>query len=413
MISSAALLNKKISPFPPLQRGDERISRSRFFFGAASMLVVALLFLPVVAGGEEVGRDGPKANKGRNRIVVYPIENLTGAAAPIKEIRKMCIEKLKAHGVDVLEEELLEQLMAKYRVRYTGGINREIAKALKQDVDVEGILINSLEFYSDANPPKISLISRLVSTGEDPSILWIDGVGLAGDDSPGILDLGLIEDPNLLMDKALKTIMNSLMRYLSGGPEGRAGQSAKKKFNPKIFYRSPVLEFNRKYTVAIAPFFSISDRKYVGEIMGLHFARELKRTGNFNVIEPGIVRQVFLELRIVMEQGVSLANAELIFGMLNADLVVSGEVIDYEDYQGIWGKPKVSFSAQLIERRTREVMWSSHSYNEGDDGVFFFDRGRVNTASAMTSQMIQAIGRMMFEDSKRGQGVAGSRTRVK
>ena len=384
------------------------------FLNKLVLIFVAGFFLfPNLAKTEEVGKDSAIASKGKSRIAIYPVENLSGIVAPVKEIRQVCIEKLKGHGVDVLEEEVLEKFMTKYRIRYTGGVNREIAKAFRQDINVDGVLIISLGFYSDANPPKISLISRLVSTGEDPSILWMDGVGLAGDDSPGILDLGLIEDPNLLMDKALKTILNSLVRYLSGGPEGRVGQSAKKKFNPKIFYRSPVLEFNRKYTVAIAPFFSISDRKYVGEIMGLHFARELKRTGNFNVIEPGIVRQVFLELRIVMEQGVSLANAELIFGMLNADLVVSGEVIDYEDYQGIWGKPKVSFSAQLIERRTREVMWSSHSYNEGDDGVFFFDRGRVNTASAMTSQMIQAIGRIMLEDSKRGQGVAGSRTQVK
>lgn len=375
--------------------------------------VGVFLLLSRVAYPEEVGKVVPQARKGGNRIVVYPVENLTGGAAPVKEIRKISIQKLRAHGVDVPEEEVLEKFMAKYRIRYTGGIDREVAKAFKQDINVEGVLITSLEFYSDADPPKISLISRLVSTGEDPSILWMDGVGLAGDDSPGILSLNLIEDPNLLLDKALKTVLGSLVRYLSGGPAGQVSQDIKRKFFPKISYRSPVLGSDRKYKVAIAPFFSISERKYVGEIMGLHFARGLKRAGYFDVIEPGVVRQSFLELRIVMEQGVSLANAELILDMLNADLVVSGKVIDYEDYQGIWGKPKVSFSAQLIERKSRDVMWSSHSYNEGDDGVFFFDRGRVNTASAMTSQMIQAIGKIMFEDGRRIQGVEGSKTRVK
>ena len=73
--------------------------------------------------------------------------------------------------------------MAKYRIRYTGGVSAEIAKAFKQDINVSSILITSVELYSDANPPKISLISRLVSTGKNPSILWMDGVGLAGDDS--------------------------------------------------------------------------------------------------------------------------------------------------------------------------------------------------------------------------------------
>jgi TolB-like protein len=378
------------------------------------LIFVAVFFLlPTLAHSEEVGNDAPMVRKGRGRIAVYPVENLTGGTAPVKEIRKICIEKLKVLGVNVLEEEVLEKFMAKYRIRYTGGVNREIAKAFKQDIDVDGVFIVSLGLYSDIDPPKISLISRLVSTGEDPSILWMDGVGLAGDNSPGILGLGLIKDPNQLLDKALKTILDSLVSYLSGEPKGQVRWDVKNRFHPKVSYRSLALDSHRKYTVVIAPFFSISERKYAGEMMTLHFAKELMKVTNFHVIEPGVVRQTFVELRIVMEQGVSLANAELISGILNADLVVSGKVIDYQDYQGTWGKPKVSFTAQLIERRSQEVMWSSHSYNEGDDGVFFFDRGRVHTAHTLASEMIRWIGKMMVEDKERVQGVKGSRGRVR
>jgi len=132
----------------------------------------------------------------------------------------------------------------------------------------------------------------------------------------------------------------------------------------------------------------------------LHFAGELNRFKNFDVIELGVVRQALLELRIIMDQGISLVNADSVAGMLDADLMLAGEVADYEDYQGVWGKPKVSFSAQLIERKSREVVWSSHSYNEGDDGVFFFDLGRVNTASAMASQMVRSIGEQVAKEKE-------------
>jgi hypothetical protein len=114
-------------------------------------------------------------------------------------------------------------------------------------------------------------------------------------------------------------------------------------------------------------------------------------------------------MRIILDQGVSLVNADSIAGLLNADLILSGEVTDYEDYQGVWGKPKVSFSAQLVEKKSREVVWSSNSYNEGDESVFFFDLGRVNTASAMVSQMAQLIGRMILQDNRK---VQGARDRV-
>ena len=379
----------------------------------AFLIILGLLFFPSLADAGETKKENPAAGEERIRIAVFPVENLSGTLAPVKEIRQMFIEKLGAKGVDVVDEETLEKFMAKYRVRYTGGVSTEIAKAFKQDINVSSILITSLELYSDANPPKISLISRVVSTGENPSILWMDGVGLAGDDSRGLLDLGLIEDSKVLLDKAVKIIFDSIDRYLSKESEGRAGYRAKRKFRPQIAYRSPFLDPNRKYTVAIAPFFNYSLRKYAGDILVLHFAKELERFGRFDVIEMGVVRQAFLEMRIILDQGVSLVNAESIAGLLDADLILAGDVTDYEDYQGVWGKPKVSFSAQLLEKKSREVVWSSNSYNEGDEGVFFFDLGRVNTASAMVSQMAQLIGRMILQDNRRVQGIKGSSGQVK
>jgi hypothetical protein len=109
-----------------------------------------------------------------------------------------------------------------------------------------------------------------------------------------------------------------------------------------------------------------------------------------------------------MEDGVSLANADAIFSTLNLDLILSGKVIDYQDYQGVWGKPKVDFFTLSIERKSREIVWYSSSYNEGDDGVFFFDRGRVNTAYVMASQMTQWIGKRILKDGRRAREVKGS-----
>lgn len=131
--------------------------------------------------------------------------------------------------------------------------------------------------------------------------------------------------------------------------------------------------------------------------MALHFVRQIGAYGNFNVIEPGVVRQALLGLRVIMDDGLSLANADITFSRLNADLILTGKIIDYQDYQGSYGKPKVDFSALLIERKSREVVWSSKSYNEGDDGVYFFDRGRVNTAHAMASEMVSHVVDMIVE----------------
>jgi hypothetical protein len=368
-------------------------------------LIVTFLFLPVFVSAKEVRKkDSPEGGRPFN-IAIYPVENLSATHAPLKEINLAFVERLTKQGVQVLDDGALEKFMAKHRIRYVGGIDRGIARAFKEEMGIDGVLITSLELYNDVNPPKISIISRLVSTGDSPFIIWIDSVGLAGDDSPGILGLGLIEDPKALMEKAMKSMTGSLTSYLSTRMGEEDGRSLKKKFKPKIAYKSPVLDPGRKYVVAVLPFFNRSERKYAGEILVLHFIRQLKRFNNFDIIEPGILRQELLGLRIIMEDGVSLANADAIFAILSADLILSGRVIDYQDFQGIWGKPKVDFSTVLIERKSREIAWGSNSYNEGDDGVFFFDRGRVNTAHAMASQMVQWIGEKILGNPTRVQVV--------
>ena len=357
----------------------------------AVIFLASLLYLSGGANGEEAGKRGAYVGEEKFRIAVYPLENLSGTAAPLREIRQALIQRLEAQGFRVLEEVTLERFMAQHRIRYAGGIDKMTARAFREETDTEGVLISSLELYSETNPPKIALTSRLVSTGDNPAILWIDGVGLAGDDSPGILGLGLIEDPQILWQKALQSLSDSLIRSLSSQKDGVAIKGVKKKFKPKIAYRSPELDPGGEKTIAIIPFLNRSERKNGGEIMGLHFARHLSRFKNFHVIEPGIVRQQLLGLRIIMEEGVSLADAAAIFATLNADLILTGEVLDYQDYQGIFGKPKVDFSAILIERRNGKIVWSSNSYNEGDDGVFFFDWGGINTAHAMASKMALAV----------------------
>jgi len=109
-------------------------------------------------------------------------------------------------------------------------------------------------------------------------------------------------------------------------------------------------------------------------------------------------------LRMIVPEGISLADADALFATLNVDLVLAADVNEYQDYQGVFGTPKVDFFVQLIERKSRNVIWSSVSHNEGDDGVFFFDRGRVNTAHAMATQMTRWIGEMLIAGGIRGQG---------
>jgi hypothetical protein len=340
------------------------------------------------------------------RIAVMPVENLSARTAPLGAIRTMVIERLKREGFAILDDETLDAVITRHRIRYTAGVERELALALRAEAATEAILIPTLELFDDSGPPKVAMFWRLISTGDNPTILWLDGAGMAGDDTPGLLGLGLVADPEALVAKAVDALAGSLADVGAEGGPGVRGRPAARKFHPKTLYRSDALDARENYTVAVMPFFNKTGRRYAGEIVALHMMRNLMGFQNFSMVEPGIVRQELLKFRIIMNEGVSLPETDTILDAVNADLVLNGEVLDYQDYRGPDGTAKVDFSVLFIERKSRKVVYSSYSQNRGTDGVVFFDWGRVNTAHAMAAQMARAIAERMLSEGQKARAAS-------
>ena len=205
---------------------------------------------------------------------------------------------------------------------------------------------------------------------------------MAGDDTPGLLGRGLIDKPTTLRTKAIDRLVTGLM---AGSGNDQAGPS----IVPASIFHSQPLDQGKRYSVAVLPFFNKSNRRYAGEILALHFIRELTRSERFSVTEPGLVRQELLQYRIIMEEGVSLSDAELVFGVMRVDLLLTGNVNDYEDIQGTFGAPKVDFTALMLNRDNRKAGWAVDAHAKGDDKVFLFDFGRLTTANALAAAMIR------------------------
>jgi hypothetical protein len=165
-----------------------------------------------------------------------------------------------------------------------------------------------------------------------------------------------------------------------------------------MFYRAEALEAGRAASVAVVPFHNSSLRRNAGEIVSLLFVRHLSSLGPWRPVEPGVVRRELLGARIIMDAGPSITDAETVAALLEADFVLGGRVLAYSDFEGSGGIPRVEFSAVLIDRRTRRVVWSSESDNDGSNGVRFFDRGRSRTANVMATQMVRHVTAMMAGD---------------
>jgi TolB-like protein len=322
-----------------------------------------------------------------HHIAVLPVANMSGQPAPVKEIRQALIERLVAKGAVVLDDKDLEGFMTRHRMRNVDGIDTETAQALQQETGMDSVLITTLEQYTDTRPPAIAMTSRLVLAGGTPIILWMETVAMSGNDSPGVLGLGLINDMARLQEKAFDRLTGTFAKYL-GGETNRGSGQAERRFQPKTFFSSSFMRPGRKYTFAVAPFLNMSRQNNADAYLALYFISRLTKVGTFDVIDPGAVREKLLFFRFIMQEGLSMRQADLIHDSLRADLILTGKVVEYRDTGGL---PQVEFNALVFDREKKKVVWTSWSFNQGDDGVFFFDRGQISTAAALASKMTQAV----------------------
>ncbi len=319
------------------------------------------------------------------RVVVFPMENLSGRPAPLAEIRQAIIEGLARQGAVVLDDGEMQQFMARHRVRYTGGVDMVTAKAWKEEAGMEAVLIASLDQYEDSEVPKIALTCRLVTTGDTPFILWMENVDLSGDDSPGLFGVGLIDKIGKLQEKAVGQLLGSLAAFNADKPAPGTGSVAAT-FEPKAAHDNPFFVADRTYTVAVMPFYNRSKSTRAGDVLALRFASQMVKNKAFVVMEPGVVRQKLLNYRMIMSDGPSKEDMKSFFINLETDLILVGRILDYEE-----GKVKMEFDVQVYDRNSSSAVWSSWSHNRGDEAVIVFDWKRVSNAGALASKMARSI----------------------
>jgi hypothetical protein len=331
---------------------------------------------------------GPAAepSRGPMKVLVLPPDNLSDGPFTSKALVGRLEEVVAMAGADVVGGARLDDYLAKYRIRYTGGVDKVATRAAREDLGADAILVTSVEL-SSATPPRIALTVRLVSTAEEPEVIWMDGYARSGLDSPGLFGLGVVGDFQVLQAEALGALRQSLSAFLDGRKTASHPCPGGGWFRPRLTYRARPDE-RPVATVAVLPFVNQTRRRGAGEILALEFARGFAAAGEFRLLEPGIVRAELLLRRIVMEDGVSLDQARLISGTLEADLVVAGYVFDYDDAAGA---PTSNFTVMVIDRKTGRVVWESTSFNRGTDSRTLFDLNTVSMASRLTCRMTREV----------------------
>jgi hypothetical protein len=330
----------------------------------------------------------------QSRIAILPTVNLSANLAPMGEVMQLIHDQADLRGLNSIDDATLRAFMARHRMRYTGGLMPRFSPPMAAEIEADVVLITSLHSFNRSTPPTFAMSARLVSTDDLPRILWMEEIGLTGDQKPGLLSMGLVRDVDVLRDRVIERVFDSLTDWLGSTPSDRLPPlKAQNRFRPKRFYRTPERPESpgARFRVAILPFINDSARRNADEVLMEQFAFRFWETKRVEVLEPGIVRSVLLENRLIRDEGLTLTQIYVLSGELNIDLIVSGDVSDYLETTGFGGNPVVTFTSRAIDARRGLVSWTAISTNRGSDGTGLFAFGSVRGGHTLASQMIRAV----------------------
>ena len=365
---------------------------------AGALALAAALALSACAGARP-----PPERPAPPRIALFPVQNLTGGPAPVKELTAALRAQLLTYGVVLVPDEVVMRTLANHRIRYTGAVDRQVAAVLRAETGADGVIIPALETWLTPPPYRMAMTTRLVTTDAEPTIRWIGSFARGGFDSPGFLGMGVVPSMGILRDQSLLDTAVELAKALEA-PRIRPPCPEVTQVRPNRAYRSPLLSDPARRTVALLPFQNASGRRDAGDVLMLRFLAPLVANGTVQVVEPGVVRGELLAHRIGSAGGISLDDARVMLDLVRADLVLSGTVRRFDDAAGATsavgavGAPYVEFNAWMLDRKTAQLAWSSTTSGSGADGVYFFGIGRVTTPSALACAMARGVVSEMLDD---------------
>lgn len=329
-------------------------------------LLLAFSLLPFAVGAGYAAQPSQKI-----KIALFPFENFSEDRNALPMVMPLIRSKLEAKGFEVLDDDSLNKFLLKERIRSTGYISSDIARKLREELDVNAILVGSINSFSPKENPGVGLSARLINSS-DGAILWADHASATGEDFATILGLGRVKT----MERLIPKVVDRFLASFSTGP--------------------PYKEIESTYRIAVMPFQNKSKVKDAGMIATYMFIVELLKNKRFVPVEYGEVRRLIVNLRVRGKGELDLRNTEAISKSLGVDGIIVGTVELYREEEGTL-PPEAVISARLIDARKNRILWYDSYQLNGDEGIFILDWGKIrsaeNVAYKTVSKLVKEMGK--------------------
>jgi TolB-like protein len=305
----------------------------------------------------------------REKIALFPFENFSEDKNALISVMPVLRDRLKAKGLEVLDEDSLNKFLLKERIRSTGYVSKDIARKIGGEFNVKAILVGSINSFYPKENLRVGFSARLVNSS-DGSIIWANHASATGEDFIGILGLGKVKTIEKLTSKVIDKLLDSFS------------------------IMPPFKEIELTYRIAVMPFQNKSKIKDAGMIATYMVIAELFKNRRFEPIEYGEVRRLTVDLRIRGKGELDFKSTEAISESSGVDGIIVGTVEVYNEGEGT-APPEAVISARLIDARKNRILWYDSYQYKGDDGISIFDWGRIRSAENVACKVVSKLVKKM------------------
>ena len=137
-------------------------------------------------------------------------------------------------------------------------------------------------------------------------------------------------------------------------------------------YHDPEMDFAAIRTVAVMPFNNLTPDRLAAERVRDTFSNGLLASGAVYVLPPGEVARGITRAGLIDPTSPSDEEIVRLTGILRVDAIITGIVNEYGEVRsGTTAADVISVSVQMIESKTRRIVWSASSTK---GGISIWDR---------------------------------------
>jgi hypothetical protein len=162
-------------------------------------------------------------------------------------------------------------------------------------------------------------------------------------------------------------------------------------------YHDPEMDFAAVRTIAVMPFANLSNDKEAGQIVRDTFMTSLMATGLVYVIPAGDIERGILRTKLANPISPSGEDIATLSSLIKADAVITGVVREFSVIRsGQASAAVISMSMQMIESRSRKMVWTAATTK---GGINTWDRlfgGGGRPMNEITEQAVNDIINKLF-----------------